>query len=173
MSALHLNGTVGVAHLYAVLVIPYRVSSHWRVMAIDSSDEFIKLNVKPYLTCSETRCVVPASSSHLPKKISPKNGLSGFFSVPYLSLLVLYDCFNVLRNHFNTRRALFAGSFSEAGATNIEGCSVQYAENSVREVVPRMNGGAVKEAMSPLYEATDCAIDEHRLLLPSHARSLP
>lgn len=38
----------------------------------------------------------------------------------------------------------------------MDGCSVQYAENSVREVVPRINGGAVKEERSPLNDAMDC-----------------
>ena len=37
----------------------------------------------------------------------------------------------------------------------MEGCSVQYAENSVRDVVPRMNGGAVKDERSPLKDAMD------------------
>lgn len=72
-----------------------------------------------------------------------------------MSLLLLYDDFNVVRNHFNTSRARFAGSCSEAGATKMDGCSVQYAENSVRDVVPRMNGGAVRDERSPLKDATD------------------
>lgn len=37
----------------------------------------------------------------------------------------------------------------------MEGCSVQYAENSVREVVPSMNGGAVSDDKSPLKDAID------------------
>ena len=37
----------------------------------------------------------------------------------------------------------------------MDGCSVQYAENSVRDVVPRMNGGAVKDERSPLKDAID------------------
>lgn len=78
-----------------------------------------------YLTCSETSCVVPAASSHFPRNISPKNGFKGFFSEPNLSLLVLYDDFKVVKNHFKTSRARFAGSGSEAGATKIDGCSVQ------------------------------------------------
>ena len=61
----------------------------------------------------------------------------------------------MLRNHFNTSRALFAGSGSEAGATKMDGCSVQYAENSVRDVVPRMKGGAVTDERSPLKDAID------------------
>ncbi len=60
-----------------------------------------------------------------------------------------------MRNHFNTSSARFAGSCSKAGATKMDGCSVQYAENSVRDVVPRMNGGAVKEDRSPLKDAID------------------
>ena len=108
-----------------------------------------------YLTCSDTNCVVPAASSHLPRNSSPRKGFNGFFSDPNLSFLLLYDCFNVLRNHFKTSRARFAGSCSEAGATKMDGCSVQYAENSVREVVPRMNGGAVTDERSPLKDAID------------------
>ena len=54
-----------------------------------------------------------------------------------------------------TSRARLAGSGSEAGATKICGCSVQYAENSVREIVPRMKGGAVTEERSPLKFAID------------------
>ena len=61
----------------------------------------------------------------------------------------------MLRNHFNTSRALFAGSGSAAGATKMDGCSVQYAENSVRDVVPRMKGGAVIDERSPLKDAID------------------
>ena len=61
----------------------------------------------------------------------------------------------MLRNHFSTNRALFAGSFSAAGATKIDGCSAQYDENSVRDMVPRMNGGAVSEERSPLKEVID------------------
>ena len=108
-----------------------------------------------YLTCSDTSCVVPEASSHFPRNSSPRNGFNGFFSDPNLSFLLLYDCFNVLRNHFNTSRARFAGSGSEAGATKMDGCSVQYAENSVRDVVPRMKGGAVMEERSPLNDAID------------------
>lgn len=108
-----------------------------------------------YLTCSDTNCVVPAASSHFPMNSSPRNGFSGFFSDPNLSFLLLYDCFNVLRNHFNTSRARFAGSCSKAGATKMDGCSVQYAENSVRDVVPKMNGGAVIDERSPLKDAID------------------
>lgn len=37
----------------------------------------------------------------------------------------------------------------------MDGCSVQYAENSVRDVVPRMNGGAVMDERSPLNDAID------------------
>lgn len=62
----------------------------------------------------------------------------------------------MVRNHFSTSNARFAGSGSEAGATKMEGCSVQYAENSVREVVPRMKGGAVMDERSPLKDAIDC-----------------
>ena len=78
-----------------------------------------------YLTCSDTSCVVPAASSHFPRNSSPRNGFKGFFSEPYLSFLVLYDDFKVVKNHFRTNKARFAGSGSEAGATKMEGCSVQ------------------------------------------------
>lgn len=60
-----------------------------------------------------------------------------------------------MRNHLRTARALFSGSVSLAGATNIDGCSAQYAEYSVREVEERMNGGAVNEERSPLKDAMD------------------
>jgi len=39
-----------------------------------------------WLTCSETKCVVPDSSSHFPRKSSPRNGFNGFFSLPNFSL---------------------------------------------------------------------------------------
>jgi hypothetical protein len=54
--------------------------------------------------------------------------------------------------------ARLAGSFSAAGATNTEGCSVQYDENSVRDLVERMKAGAVIVERSPLKEAIDCHI---------------
>jgi hypothetical protein len=98
---------------------------------------------------------VPAASSHFPKNNSPRNGFSGFFSDPNSSLRLQYDDFNVVKNHFSTKSALLAGSFSAAGATRMEGCSAQYDENSVREIVPRMKGGAVRDERSPLKEAID------------------
>lgn len=61
----------------------------------------------------------------------------------------------MLKNHFRTSNERLVGSGSEAGATNMDGCSVQYAENSVRDVVPRMKGGAVMEERSPLKDAID------------------
>ena len=127
------------------------------MMAIDLIGSLARTRPKvfTYLTCSETSSVVPEASSHLPRYSSPKKGFNGFFSDPNLSLLLLYDDFNVVRNHFSTSKARFAGSGSEAGATNMDGCSVQYAENSVRDVVPRIKGGAVKEERSPLKEAMD------------------
>ena len=141
-----------------MLVVPDAVGCDWRMMTgLSSVSRFLKRSkVLVYLTCSDINSVVPASSSHFPRNSSPKNGFRGFFSDPNLSLLLLYDDFNVERNHFRTSKARFAGSGSEAGATNIEGCSVQYAENSVREVVPRIKGGAVKDERSPLNEAMDC-----------------
>ena len=63
----------------------------------------------------------------------------------------------MLRNHFRTSIERLVGSGSEAGATNMDGCSVQYAENSVSDVVPRINGGAVMEERSPLNDAMDCS----------------
>lgn len=99
--------------------------------------------------------VIPAASCQYPKNSSPRKGLSGFFSLPSLSFLLLYCCFNVLRNHFSTSKARLAGSFSEAGATKIVGCSAQYVENSVSDVVDRMKGGAVREERSPLKDAID------------------
>jgi len=42
------------------------------------------------------------------------------------------------------------------GATRTEGCSAQYEEYSVREVLERIKGGAVMEDRSPLKEAMDC-----------------
>ena len=80
---------------------------------------------KTYLTCSEMSLVVPASSSHSPKKSSPKNGFRGFFSEPSTSLRLQYCCLRVLKNHFRTSRARLAGSFSRAGATKRDGCSAQ------------------------------------------------
>ena len=114
-----------------------------------------RISWKTHLTCSLTSLVSPASSCHFPRYSSPRNGLNGFFSVPYLSLRLAYCCFKVVRNHLSTSNERLAGSGSEAGATKIEGCSVQYAENSVRDVVPRMKGGAVMDERSPLKEAID------------------
>lgn len=108
-----------------------------------------------YLTCSLTSWVVPAWSSHLPKKSSPRKGLSGFFSLPSFSDRLAYCCFNVLKNHFSTSMARLAGSCSAAGATKTEGCSVQYDENSVRDFVDRIKAGAVMVERSPLKDAMD------------------
>jgi hypothetical protein len=63
---------------------------------------------------------------------------------------------SVLMNHFKTSMARLAGSFSAAGATKTEGCSVQYEENSVRDFVERIKAGAVMVERSPLNEAMDC-----------------
>ena len=114
-----------------------------------------------YLTCSDTSCVVPQPSSHFAKNSSPRNGLSGFFSEPSFSFLLLYCCFRVLKNHLRTSRARLAGSFSDAGATKSEGCSLQYEENSVKDVVLRMKGGAVRDERSPLNEAIDYYTGKH------------
>lgn len=97
------------------------------------------------LTCSDTSSVVPASSTHLPKKSSPRKGFKGFFSLPNFSLRLAYCCFSVLRNHFSTSNARLWGSSSFAGAVNIVGCSAQYEENSTNDVDERMNGGAVRD----------------------------
>ena len=110
-----------------------------------------------YLTCSLTRCVVPASSSHFPRNNSPRKGFKGFFSLPNFSLRLAYCCLSVLKNHLRTSRARFCGSFSFAGAMKTEGCSAQYEENSTRDLVERMKGGAVMVERSPLKDAMDCA----------------
>ena len=116
----------GSTYLYAVLVVPYAVSCYWRVVTVCQSIKHAVIMILfAHLTCSETSWVVPASSTHLPRNSSPKNGFNGFFSDPYFSFLVLYDCFRLLKNHLSTSSALLAGSGSEAGATNIDGCSVQ------------------------------------------------
>jgi hypothetical protein len=108
-----------------------------------------------YLTCSLINSVVPASSSHFPRKISPRKGLRGFFSLPYCSLRLAYCCLSVVMNHLRTSSARFCGSFSFAGAAKTDGCSHQYPLNSVKLVDDRMNGGAVRDDRSPLKEAID------------------
>jgi len=110
------------------------------------------------LTCSLVSSVVPAASSHFPRKSSPRKGFSGFFSLPYCSLRLAYCCFRVVKNHFKTRSALLAGSDSAAGAAKTDGCSHQYELNSVRLVDERMKGGAVRLARSPLKDAMDCQV---------------
>lgn len=118
---------LGVTCPYAVLVVPDAVRRDRRVVATASlipSSSAQRRN-STYLTCSETNCVVPAASSHLPRKSSPRNGFNGFFSLPSFSFLLLYCCLRVLRNHLSTSRARLAGSGSDAGATNSDGCSVQ------------------------------------------------
>lgn len=109
------------------------------------------------LTCSLINVVSPVSplSSHFPRNSSPRKGLRGFFSLPSFSLRLQYCWCSVLRNHRKTRRALFSGSGSVAGATKRAGCSAQYAEYSTREVEERMKGGAVNDDRSPLKEAID------------------
>src|ERR1700753_4068296 len=102
--------------------------------------------------------VVPASSSHFPRNISPRNGFSGFFSFPYCSLRLAYCCFKVVKNHLRTSRARFFGSASLPGAAKTDGCSHQYELNSVRLVEERMKGGAVRLDRSPLKEAMDYAM---------------
>jgi hypothetical protein len=99
--------------------------------------------------------VVPAESTHFPRNNSPKKGLRGFFSFPYFSLRLAYCCFNVVKNHFNTNKARFWGSFSLAGATKMDGCSPQYEENSTSDVEDRIKGGAVNEDRSPENDAID------------------
>jgi len=101
---------------------------------------------------------VPASSSHLARKSSPRKGLRGFFSLPRFSLLLAYCCLRVVRNHLRTSSARLAGSGSAAGATKTDGCAVQYAENSTREVPLRMKGGAVRDDRSPEKEVMDCCL---------------
>lgn len=140
-----------------MLAVPDRVCCNRRVVAVSLvSAHDSNVLCTTYLTCSLTSCVVPAWSSHLPMKSSPRKGLRGFFSLPSFSLLLAYCCFSVLKNHLSTSAARLAGSFSAAGATNSEGCSVQYEENSVRDVVERMKAGAVIDERSPLKDAIDC-----------------
>jgi hypothetical protein len=141
----------------AVLAVPDGVSRDGRVMTEHVALVLVARPVRmaTYLTCSLMSCVVPTESSHLPKNSSPRKGFSGFFSLPSFSLRLAYCCFSVLMNHLITSMARLAGSFSAAGATNTEGCSVQYDENSVRDLVERMKAGAVMVERSPLNEAMD------------------
>lgn len=153
----------------AVLVVPDGVRSDWGMVAgavlahgskawvIDWRRCSGATEICTYLTCSLTRLVVPASSSHLPRKSSPKKGFRGFFSLPSFSERLAYCCLSVVRNHFMTSMARLAGSCSAAGATKTEGCSVQYDENSVSDFVERIKAGAVMVERSPLKDAIDCA----------------
>lgn len=118
--------------------------------------ESTRRGVDTNLTCSLMSSVVPASSSHLPRKSSPRKGLSGFFSLPYCSLRLAYCCLRVVKNHFSTRSALLEASGSLVGAAKTEGCSHQYELNSVKLVGERIKGGAVRLERSPLKEAIDC-----------------
>ena len=111
--------------------------------------------VETYLTCSLINSVFPASSSQCPRNSSPRNGFSGFFSLPNCSLRLAYCCLSVDKNHFRTSTARCSASFFSAGAAKSGGCSHQYDENSVREVEERMKGGAVSDARSPVKEAMD------------------
>lgn len=61
----------------------------------------------------------------MPRNSSPRNGFSGFFSLPNCSLRLAYCCLSVERNHLRTRRARLAGSDSVAGAAKSGGCSHQ------------------------------------------------
>ena len=61
----------------------------------------------------------------------------------------------MLKNHLRTAKARLAGSCSEAGATKRLGCSAQYEEYSTRDVLLRMNGGAVSDERSPENDAID------------------
>jgi hypothetical protein len=89
------------------------------------------------------------------------------FFLPFSSLL-LCCCLSVLKNHFKTNNARFSGSGSLAGATKRLGRSAQYDENSIIDCEERRNGGAVREARSPLKVARDCAEISYVLdLLPS------
>jgi hypothetical protein len=141
----------------AMAAVPDGVGRDGRVVAAHVSQARTPRAVHAaYLTCSLTRRVSPAASSHLPRNSSPKKGFSGFFSLPSFSLRLAYCCLSVLRNHFSTSNMRFAASFSAAGATKTEGCSVQYEENSTRDVVERMKAGAVMDDRSPLKDAMDC-----------------
>lgn len=90
-----------------------------------SSSRLVAAKGNTHLTCSLTSSVTPASSSHLPRNSSPRNGFSGFFSLPNCSLRLAYCCLSVERNHLRTRRARFPGSDSAAGAAKSGGCSHQ------------------------------------------------
>lgn len=150
-----------------MLVVPDITScDRWMMTMTIQYLSHILLSIASYLTCSATRFVVPITSSHFPRKSSPKNGFKGFtfFFFPVSSLL-LCCCFSVLRNHFNTSNTRFSGSGSWAGATNSDGCSHQYAENSVTDCGERMKGGAVREKRSPLKVAID--YQEVSLILPN------
>lgn len=142
-----------------MFVVPDMASCYRRMMAArcQSNCALLQDRKVSYLTCSDTRLVVPASSTHLPMNISPRKGFRGFmrFFFPFSSRL-LCCCFNVLKNHFRTSNARFSGSGSLAGATNSEGCSAQYAENSIIDCEDRRIGGAVRDARSPLNVARDC-----------------
>ena len=117
-----------VMYFDAMFVIPYAIGCNWWMMAMMQMRRHLQFSEhrgSTHLTCSDTNLVSPAASSHLPKYNSPRKGFKGFFSVPYLSLRLLYCCFSVLKNHFSTSIERLAGSGSEAGFTNTEGCSVQ------------------------------------------------
>jgi hypothetical protein len=162
------SGFLGVVTLDmdARLMIRNAVGRRWRMVAVVALSAIVSTVCSApgqfmfgfrftYLTCSLINSVTPLSSSHFPRNSSPRNGFSGFFSLPNCSLRLAYCCLSVLRNHFNTRRARFSGSASFAGATNSDGCSHQYELNSVRLVDERMKGGAVRDDRSPLNEAID------------------
>lgn len=148
-------------HLDSMLLILNSVGCNRRMMAADgvslASRSYVTGIHHTHLTCSLIRVVSPTSlsSSHFPKKSSPKKGLRGFFSLPSFSLRLQYCWWSVVRNHFKTKSALFAGSGSLAGAMKIAGCSAQYAEYSTSDVEERMKGGAVREDRSPLKDAMD------------------
>lgn len=142
----------------SMFFIDNRVRGRGRMMAVlVSKRDQLPGFVIAHLTCSLMSSVSPTSElfSHLPRNSSPRNGLSGFFSLPSFSLRVQYCWCNVLRNHLSTASALRSGSGSRAGAMKSSGCSAQYAEYSVRDVEDKINGGAVKDERSPLKEAMD------------------
>ena len=111
-----------------------------------------------YLTCSLTNLVRPFTSpsgSKLAKNNSPRKAFKGFFTPSFSSRPAYCCCLRAARNHFNTSKARFCGSGSEAGATKIDGCSAQYAGNSTADFVARTKGGAVMLLRSPRIVAID------------------
>jgi len=108
--------------------------------------------VQIYLTCSLTSFVTPGTPSclHSARNNSPKIAFRGFL-IPWSGRRPPYCCrLRVERNHLSTRRALFSGADSSAGATKMDGFSAQYWGNCVVDWVASRKGGAVILERSPL-----------------------